>query len=183
MPSSGLWEQAQPGWRSAADMQRVEAWRAEMNVRREGVGSPEPPRWTDTGLKTCATGGTEPGQMRVDPSCISRAEQDWQDARSECPAMGVGSPERRGGHRLKNLCYERRTSHRLKTCATGKLCCGERWRRIRPHSVDSASSRSSFTARRAGSQAARAVTARAASRLAMTTPGRMCMASGWPSNG
>ena len=42
MPSSGLWEQAQPGWRSAADMQRVEAWRAETNVRREGVGSPEP---------------------------------------------------------------------------------------------------------------------------------------------
>ena len=41
MPSSGLWEQAQPGWRSAADMQRVEAWRAETNVRREGVGSPE----------------------------------------------------------------------------------------------------------------------------------------------
>ena len=42
-PSSGLWEQAQPGWRSAADMQRAEAWRAEVNVRREGTGSPDPP--------------------------------------------------------------------------------------------------------------------------------------------
>ena len=42
MPSSGLREQAQPGWRSAADVQRVEAWRAETNVRREGVGSPDP---------------------------------------------------------------------------------------------------------------------------------------------
>jgi len=41
VPSSGLWEQAKPGWRSAADMQRVEAWRAETNVRREGMGSPE----------------------------------------------------------------------------------------------------------------------------------------------
>ena len=41
MPSSGLWEQAKPGWRSAADMQRAEAWRAEANVRREGMGTPE----------------------------------------------------------------------------------------------------------------------------------------------
>ena len=58
MPSSGLWEQAQPrpirlrrigARRSAADMQRVEARRAETNVRREGMGSPEPQRWTDTG--------------------------------------------------------------------------------------------------------------------------------------
>jgi len=42
MPSSGLWKQAQPGWRSAADMQRAEAWRAEANVQREGLGSPGP---------------------------------------------------------------------------------------------------------------------------------------------
>ena len=41
MPSSGLREQTQPGWRSAADVQRVEAWRAETNVQREGVGSTE----------------------------------------------------------------------------------------------------------------------------------------------
>jgi hypothetical protein len=41
MPSSGLWEQAEPGWRTAADMQRVEAWRAETNDRREGIGSPD----------------------------------------------------------------------------------------------------------------------------------------------
>ena len=34
-------EQAEPGWRSAADMQRVEAGRAETNVRRRGTGSPE----------------------------------------------------------------------------------------------------------------------------------------------
>ena len=42
MPSGGLWEQPQPGWRSAADMQWVEAWRPATNVRREGVSSPEP---------------------------------------------------------------------------------------------------------------------------------------------
>ena len=41
MPSSGLWEQAKPGWRSAADTQRAEAGRAEANVQREGTGSPE----------------------------------------------------------------------------------------------------------------------------------------------
>ena len=40
VPSSGLWERAQPGWRSEADMQRAEAWRAEANVRRDGTGSP-----------------------------------------------------------------------------------------------------------------------------------------------
>jgi len=36
VPSSVLWEQAQPGWRSAADTQRAEA-----NVKREGMGNPE----------------------------------------------------------------------------------------------------------------------------------------------
>jgi hypothetical protein len=41
------------------------------NVRREGVGSPEP-RTTGIGLP-----------------CIRRAEQDWQDARSERPALGA----------------------------------------------------------------------------------------------
>jgi len=41
MPSSGLWKRAQAGCRSEADMQRAEAWRAEANVRREGMGSPE----------------------------------------------------------------------------------------------------------------------------------------------
>ncbi len=41
MPSGGLWEQPQPGWRSAADMQG-EAWRPATNVRREGVSGPEP---------------------------------------------------------------------------------------------------------------------------------------------
>jgi hypothetical protein len=40
-PSSGLWEQAQPGGRSAANMQRAEDGRAEASVRREGVGSPD----------------------------------------------------------------------------------------------------------------------------------------------
>jgi hypothetical protein len=30
--------------------------------------------------------------MRVDPSCICRAEQDWQDARRERPATGHGQP-------------------------------------------------------------------------------------------
>jgi hypothetical protein len=59
MPSSGLWEQAQPGWRSAADMQRVEAWRAETNVRREGVGSPEPPRDTCAGCQPAPTWGAQ----------------------------------------------------------------------------------------------------------------------------
>jgi len=39
--SSGLWERAKPGGRSEADMQRAEAWRAEANVRREGMGIPE----------------------------------------------------------------------------------------------------------------------------------------------
>jgi hypothetical protein len=42
VPSSGLWEQAEPGWRSAADTQRAEAGRAEANVKREGMGDPEP---------------------------------------------------------------------------------------------------------------------------------------------
>ena len=46
-----------------------------VSVRREGVGSPSP-RTTWIGLP-----------------CIRRAEQDWQDARSERPAMGTGSPE------------------------------------------------------------------------------------------
>ena len=41
LPSSGLWEQAEPGWRTAADVQRVEAWRAETNVVREGIDSPD----------------------------------------------------------------------------------------------------------------------------------------------
>ena len=40
----------------------------------------------------CYGGGTEAGQMRVDPSCICRAEQDWQDARRERPATGHGQP-------------------------------------------------------------------------------------------
>jgi len=39
-PRAGLWEQAQAGCRSAADMQRAEAGRAEANVRRRGTGSP-----------------------------------------------------------------------------------------------------------------------------------------------
>jgi hypothetical protein len=42
VPSSVLWEQAQPGWRSAADTQRAEAGRAEANVKRDGMGDPEP---------------------------------------------------------------------------------------------------------------------------------------------
>ncbi len=61
------------------------------NVRRRGMGNPEPPRWTDTQVENlCYGGSTEPGQIRVDPSCICRAEQDWQDARSERPATGHG---------------------------------------------------------------------------------------------
>jgi hypothetical protein len=34
---------------SVADVKCVEAWRAETNIRREGIGSPEPLRWTDIG--------------------------------------------------------------------------------------------------------------------------------------
>jgi len=41
----------------------------------------------------CYVGSTEAGQMRGEPFCICLAQQDWQDARSERPAMGVGSPE------------------------------------------------------------------------------------------
>ena len=53
MPSSGLWEQAKPrpirlrrigARRSVADMQRAEAWRAETDVHREGMSSPDLPR-------------------------------------------------------------------------------------------------------------------------------------------
>ena len=40
-PVAGLWEQAQPGWRSAADMQRAVATMATANVRRRGIGSPD----------------------------------------------------------------------------------------------------------------------------------------------
>ena len=40
----------------------------------------------------CYGGSTEASQIRVDRSCICRAEQDWQDARSERPAMGHGQP-------------------------------------------------------------------------------------------
>ncbi len=46
-----------------------------MNVRREGMGNPDP-RKTPIHL---------PGNRR--------AEQDWQDAWSERPAMGYGTPE------------------------------------------------------------------------------------------
>jgi len=45
-PSSGLWEQAQAGCRSAADTQRAEAGKAEASVQRGGTGSPEPARHT-----------------------------------------------------------------------------------------------------------------------------------------
>ena len=76
MPSSGLWEQAQPGWRSAADMQRVEAWRAETNVRRGGVGSPE----------------RRDGQTQVENLCYGRLRLAW----------AAPSPKRTGkAHRLK----------------------------------------------------------------------------------
>ena len=47
---------------------------------------------------------------------------EGQDARSERPAMGMGSPERRGRHRL-TTCDTKR--HSLPTCATGSLCYGE----------------------------------------------------------
>jgi hypothetical protein len=63
MPSSGLWEQAQPGGRSAADMQRAEAGRAEASVRREGVGSPEHVGHTDlagVGVSLAAAEGNQP---------------------------------------------------------------------------------------------------------------------------
>jgi hypothetical protein len=33
-------------------------------------------------------GSPEPRETPIDPFCICRAEQDWQDARSERPAMG-----------------------------------------------------------------------------------------------
>jgi hypothetical protein len=46
-----------------------------VNVRRWGMGSPEP------------------RETPIDPFCICRAEQDWQDARSERPATGCGAPE------------------------------------------------------------------------------------------
>jgi hypothetical protein len=48
-----------------------------------------------------------------------RAANEGQDARSERPAMGMGSPEPKANQRstqVKNLCY---LAHRLKTCATG----------------------------------------------------------------
>ncbi len=41
-PGAGLWEQAQPGWRSAADMQGAAGRMPDANVRRRGTGSPEP---------------------------------------------------------------------------------------------------------------------------------------------
>ena len=41
VPSSELWKRAQAGGRSEADMQRAEAWMAEANVQREGMGIPE----------------------------------------------------------------------------------------------------------------------------------------------
>jgi hypothetical protein len=40
----------------------------------------------------CYGGSTEASQIRVDRSCICRAEQDWQDARRERPATGHGQP-------------------------------------------------------------------------------------------
>jgi len=76
MPSSGLWEQAEPGWRSAADMQRVEAWRAETNVQREGVGSPE-------------------RRGRHVPIAYAIGLPDFE---TNVQREGVGSPERRGRH-------------------------------------------------------------------------------------
>ena len=41
-PRAGLWEQAQPGGRSAADMQRAAGTTPAANVRRRGMGSSSP---------------------------------------------------------------------------------------------------------------------------------------------
>ena len=66
---------------SVADVKCVEAWRAETNIRREGMGSPEPDAMDRHRLKNLCYGGSpERDQTRVDPSCICRAEQDCQDA-------------------------------------------------------------------------------------------------------
>ncbi len=65
-----------------------------VNVRRRGMGNPErSAKRKDTQVNNLCYGGSpEPGQIRVDPPCICRAEQDWQDARSERPATGHGQP-------------------------------------------------------------------------------------------
>ncbi len=65
-----------------------------VNVRRRGMGSTErSAKRKDTQVNNlCYGGSTEAGQIRVDPPCICRAEQDWQDARSERPATGHGQP-------------------------------------------------------------------------------------------
>ena len=41
MPMSELRQQAEPGWRSAANVQGTAAGRADVNVQRVGVGNPE----------------------------------------------------------------------------------------------------------------------------------------------
>jgi hypothetical protein len=80
LPSSGLWEQAEPGWRTAADMQRVEAWRAETNVRREGIGSPD-------ALRTSVNYWMLPAVTQTGKAMCSRSERSTAICHASVPPM------------------------------------------------------------------------------------------------
>jgi len=64
-------------------MQRVEAWRAETNVRREGTGSPEPRTSAARGLTAgrLSRAWTQRGAARVPRAGVCRqAQPGWRSA-------------------------------------------------------------------------------------------------------
>jgi hypothetical protein len=40
-PGAGVADKRSHGWRSTGSIERAEAWKAEANVRRRGVGNPD----------------------------------------------------------------------------------------------------------------------------------------------
>ena len=70
---------------SEADTQRAEAWRAEANVKREGVGSHEPARFEKRQAKACPTGR---GRIR-------RTRAPWRPCRHR-RSRAAASPRRPG---------------------------------------------------------------------------------------
>ncbi len=91
MPSSGLWERAQPGWRSEADMQRAEASEGRGERPSEGVGSPGPVGRDDTQCEPMRE------TKRKKPAALSRRGLEmWRRADFSAPSVaeGPGSPYR-----------------------------------------------------------------------------------------
>ena len=81
MPRRRAWRQAEPGWRSAAGTQGAQGRMPVANVRRRGMGNPEPPRDSNATAAALSADLPRPGCKIVETAAmgevvIERRERD-----------------------------------------------------------------------------------------------------------